>query len=192
MTKKTYKNAIETKKKISTAYLELLSSGNTQPNVTDLVDRAKINRGTFYLHFKNISEVSDFVNITLSENFKGLEREFRSVDIDNLPSVIIGKVNEILSQDLDYYKLLINASDNCNIMDKIKYYIIASIYNNFKLMKYITNLDRFKTAIHYIVSGILAIYIQWFKGEIEGDLSSLCEHMTCLISSGLKGYIKTL
>ena len=77
MTKKTYKNAIETKKKISTAYLELLSSGNTQPNVTDLVDRAKINRGTFYLHFKNISEVSDFVNITLSENFKGLEREFR-------------------------------------------------------------------------------------------------------------------
>ncbi len=192
MIKKTYKNAIETKKKISTAYLELLSSGNTQPNVTDLVEKAKINRGTFYLHFKNINEVSDFVNITLSENFKGLEKEFRSIDIDNLPAVIIAKVNEILSQDLDYYKLLINASDNCNIMDKIKYYIIASIYNNFKLMKYITNLDRFKTAIHYIVSGILAIYIQWFKGEIEGDLSSLCEHMTCLISFGLKGYIKTL
>ena len=75
------------------------------------------------------------------------------------------------------------------MMDRIKKYILASIYNNFKLMKYITNLDRFKTVIHYIVSGVLAVYVEWFNEEIEGDLSTISDYLTTLISTGLKGYV---
>ena len=190
MTKKTYKNSNKSKKKITTAYLELLSAGITMPSVTDLVKVAKINRGTFYLYFKNIKEVSEYIGTTLADNFKDLEKDFRSIDIDKLPEVIITKFNEILSKDLEYYRLIITASENSNIMDNIKKYIVASVYNNFKLMKYITGLDRFKTAVHYIVSGILTVYTEWFRGEIEGDLSTIREYLSCLVSVGLKGYIK--
>ncbi len=190
MAKKIYKNSLESKKKITTAYLELLSRGVIHPSVTDLVKESKINRGTFYLHFKNIQEVADHINSTLAENFQVLEKEFRQVDIDRLPATIIEKFNEILNRDLSYYKLIITASENSNMMDRIKKYIVASIYNNFKLMKYITNLDRFKTVIHYIVSGVLAVYVEWFNDEIEGDLSTISEYLTILISTGLKGYIK--
>jgi len=126
----------------------------------------------------------------LAENFQVLEKEFRQVDIDRLPATIIEKFNEILNRDLSYYKLIITASENSNMMDRIKKYIVSSIYNNFKLMKYITNLDRFKTVIHYIVSGVLAVYVEWFNDEIEGDLSTISEYLTILISTGLKGYIK--
>ena len=104
MKKAEYKNAIQSKKKISSTYLTLLIETDNKFSVTDIVKAAGINRGTFYLHFKNLDDVAKYIEDELAANFKELEIDFRMSDIDHLPEVMIEKLNEILSKDLDYYR----------------------------------------------------------------------------------------
>ena len=105
-----YKNAIQSKRKICSTYLNLLSQGK-KFTVTDIVKIAQVNRGTFYLHYKSIEDVATSIEEELANKFKVLEHDFRQIEIDKTPETILNRFNEILLQDLDFYKLIIKTKN---------------------------------------------------------------------------------
>ena len=188
MKKQEYKNAIESKRKISSAYLKLLIENPKNLNVTEIVKLAGINRGTFYLHFNNVKDVDKHIENELAKNFKKLELEFREIQVDQTPEIILDKLNEILNEDLDFYRLIINAGSS-NLMERIKKSILISISNNFKVMRYVMNYERFKVVIQYIAGGVIDAYTDWFNGNIDCTMQELSQFLTDLIKFGLKGVI---
>ncbi len=192
MGKTVYKNSIESKRKIASAYLTFIAENNTSFTVTDIVKRVGINRGTFYLHFSNLDSVKNYIEDEISSNFRVLEQDFRQSEIDKCPEIIISKVNEIFSKDINFYKLIINTSPNTNLMDMIKGYIINSISNNFKIMKYVMNYDNFKMIVQYIVGGVLNTYSEWFRGHLECSLDDLALIMAKMIKVGVRGYLSNV
>lgn len=189
MKKQEYKNSIQSKKKIASAYLALLIENPENLNVTEIVKKAGIYRGTFYIHFENIKMVEKYIENELSQNFKELETDFRSIQIDKTPETIIQKLNEILEKDLEFYRLFITAASNTNLMETIKKSILVLISNNFQVMRYVMNYERFKVVIQYIAGGVIATYTDWFKGNINCTLNELSVHLTMLIKTGLKEFI---
>ncbi len=188
MKKQEYKNAKLSKKRIASAYLKLLVENKGNLNVSEIVRGANINRGTFYLHFENIHAVNKYIENELAQNFKELEDEFREIQVDLTPEIILKKLNEILLKDLEFYRLIINAGSS-NLMERIKDMILISMSNNFKIMQYVTNFERFKVVIQYIVGGGIDAYINWLNGKINCSIEELCEYLTTLIKNGLKGVI---
>ena len=191
MIKAEYKNSIANKRKIISTYLQILGEDQSKLSVTEIVKRAGINRGTFYLHFKNIPEVGKCIEDELAKRFKVLESDFWKVDIALSPESILTKFNEIISKDVEYYKLIIKVGDSYNLLSKIKKSIFNTVCNNFKIMKYVTNLERFKTVVEYVISGCLNSYIAWIMGEIDCDLATLTDLLTRLIREGLRGCIQS-
>jgi len=190
MEKQEYKNSIVSKKKIASAYLALLIENPDNVNVTEIVKRAGLHRGTFYIHFDNVKSVESYIENELAQNFKDLETDFRLVQIDKTPEIILAKLNEILKKDLDFYRLFIRAASNTNLMETIKKSILISISNNFQVMRYVMNYERFKVVIQYITGGVIGTYTDWFKGNIDCTLEELSTHLTMLIKTGLKEFIK--
>ena len=191
MKKAEYKNSILSKKKIASTYLKLLIETGNKFTVTDVVNAVGMNRGTFYLHFKNLDDVAKYIEDELASNFKELEVDFRMTDIDHFPEVMIERLNELLSKDIDYYRLIITATGNSNLMEKIKNSILKSISNNFKIMKYVTNYENFKMVVQYVVGGVVNVYTDWFKGNINCMLDDLKKFLPMLIRQGLKGIIRS-
>lgn len=189
MQKQEYKNSVLTKKKITSAFLHLLIEHPEEISVTEIVKRAEINRGTFYLHFENIKAVEKHIELELANNFKDLELDFRQVQIDQTPEIILNKFNEILLKDLDFYRLFITAASETNLMDTIKKSLLVSISNNFKVMQYVMNYERFKTVVQYIAGGAINVYTDWFKGNIDCTIEELSKNLALLIKRGLKDFI---
>lgn len=189
MQKQEYKNAIQTKKKIAQAYLSILVENPNDVNVTAIVKKAELNRGTFYLHFENVKAVEKYIESELAKNFKDLELDFRQVQIDKTPETILNKLNEILTRDLDFYRLFIRAASLTNLMETIKKSLLISISNNFKVMRYVMNFERFKTVVQYIAGGAIDVYTDWFKGNIDCTLEELSANLSLLIKNGLKDFI---
>ncbi len=189
MSKIEYKSSLQSKRKIASAYLSMLNK-HEKFTVTDIVKAVKINRGTFYLHFKNLDEVSIFIENELADNFKVLEQDFRLTEIDKCPEIIIDKLNEIFVRDIEYYRLILNAENQNTLVNKIKNYIINSISNNFKIMQYIMDHEHFKIVVQFIVGGVINTYIEWFKGKIDCDLSLISLFLSKMIKEGLRGVIK--
>ena len=171
--------------------LKLLIETGNKFTVTDVVNAVGMNRGTFYLHFKNLDDVAKYIEDELASNFKELEIDFRMTDIDHFPEVMIERLNELLSKDIDYYRLIITATGNSNLMEKIKNSILKSISNNFKIMKYVTNYENFKMVVQYVVGGVVNVYTDWFKGNINCMLDDLKKFLPMLIRQGLKGIIRS-
>ena len=189
MQKQEYKNAVQSKKKIAQAYLTLMVEKSNAVSVTEIVKNAGLNRGTFYLHFENVKAVEKFIESELAKNFKDLELDFRQVQIDKTPETILNKLNEILLKDLDFYRLFIRAASLTNLMETIKKSLLISISNNFKVMRYVMNFERFKTVVQYIAGGAIDVYTDWFKGNIDCTLEELSENLSMLIKNGLKDFI---
>ncbi|MBE5740929.1 MAG: TetR/AcrR family transcriptional regulator [Clostridiales bacterium] len=189
MAKQEYKNSIQSKRKIASAYLNLLINNQNNLNVTEIVKLAGINRGTFYLHFDNIQSVAKYIENELAGNFKHIEQEFRLTEIDKTPELVLDKLNEILYKDIHYYQLIIQASTTENLMDKLKTIILNSIENNFKVMRYVTNYERFKMVVQYIVGGAIEVYINWLKGKLDCRLEDVRDFLSTIIKDGLKGCI---
>ena len=190
MQKQEYKNSIQTKKKIASAYLQLMIENPNEICVTEIVKKSGINRGTFYLHFENVKAVEKHIESELAKNFKDLELDFRQVQINQTPETILNKLNEILLKDLDFYRLFIRAASSTNLMETIKKSLLISISNNFKVMRYVMNYERFKMVVQYIAGGAINVYTDWFKGNIDCTLEQLSENLTLLIKRGLKDFIK--
>lgn len=190
MEKQEYKNSIKTKKKIMSAYLELMIETPDNLSVTEIVKKSGINRGTFYLHFENVIAVENFITSELAKNFKELELDFRQVQIDQTPETILNKLNEILLKDIDFYRLFIRAASSTNLMETIKKSLLISISNNFKVMRYVMNYERFKMVVQYIAGGAINVYTDWFKGNIDCSIEELSKNLTLLIKNGLKDFIQ--
>lgn len=185
-----YKNAIATKRKIEMTYLRLMAEGKENFSVTDIVNLAKINRGTFYLHFNNKQEVDNAIYQELSLKFKAIENNLRMSDIDKAPESVLNQINQIIKQDLEFFKLVVAASANESLFDLIKTTILSIINNNFKVMQYIFNMERFTMVCQYIVGGILNTYKAWFNKQITCSLDDLSAYISRLIRDGLKGCIR--
>lgn len=189
MSKQEYKNSIQSKKKIASAYLHLMIEDPNNVSVTEIVKRANLHRGTFYLHFENIKAVEKFIEAELAMNFKELELDFRQIQIDKTPEAILNKLNEILKKDLDFYRLFIRAASETNLMETIKKSLLLSISNNFKVMRYVMNYERFKMVVQYVAGGAINVYTDWFKGNIDCTLEELSANIAMLIKNGLKDFI---
>ncbi len=188
--KQEYKNALATKRKIAHAYLSLIKTHGENFSVTDLVNFAGINRGTFYLHFNNKQDVSHFIVENLAQNFNQLENAFRLYDIAQNPDIILDGLNKILLKDLDYYKLVIAASSGYNFIEYIKNIVLKLVSNNFKIMQYVFSIDRFTIAVKYIVSGGIEVYLSWLKGEMTCSLEDITKFLSKLIKDGLQGCLR--
>ncbi len=188
MEKVEYKNAIKNRKKMASAFLKLTIE-KEKFTVTDLVKLAGVNRGTFYLHFKSLEDVGQLIENELINNFKVLEDEFRTCDIDQTPEIIMHKLNDLLIKDLDFYKMIICSKHSNTFMEGIRTSIIKSISNNFKVMRYVTDYNKFKTLVEYVTGGVIAIYKAWFNNLIEFNLTEMTDFCSNLIRTGLKGCI---
>jgi hypothetical protein len=56
-------------------------------------------------------------------------------------------------------------------------------------MRYVTNYERFKTVIQYVVGGAVNVYADWFKGNIDCSLEELSLNLSLLIKNGLRDFI---
>lgn len=192
MKKAEYKNAIETKRKISFAYLKLLRDNPKDVSISEIVKVANVTRGTFYLHFKNINDLEVHIQNNLTEDFKCIETAFRQFDLDEFPDKVVLKINELLKKNLEYYRLVASSFKNNYVVEQVKQSVYISVSNNFNLMKYITDMNRFKSVVEYLSAGLLAVYSKWLKNEISMSLDDLAPLLSSLIKNGVKGSVRVL
>lgn len=192
MKKAEYKNAIETKRKISFAYLKLLKDNPKDVSISKIVKVASVTRGTFYLHFKNINDLEVHIQNNLSEDFKCIETAFRQFDLDEFPDKVVLKINELLKKNIEYYRLVASVFKNNYVVEQVKESIFKSVSNNFNLMKYITDMNRFKSVVEYLSAGLMSVYSKWLKNEISMSLDDLAPLLSSLIKNGVKGSVRVL
>lgn len=188
--KKEDRRVIRTKKAIRSAFAALLSEKDYNDiTVTDIADRADINRKTFYNYYRNTEElVKDIENEAIA-TFDTILNDLKVHNILDDPALIVTRISDAVNNNLDYFRDFLIMSKNAALFSRIAGSLKLQIKRILAEQDVLNPLKAEILSI-YITSGTLSVYREWiFNGEQEPreELDAYLTRLTiAVVSEALK------
>lgn len=189
--RKEYRSAIRSRRLIRESLISLLKEKDiSKITVKDIVNRADLNRATFYAHYPDVRGVmEEFENETI-DRLKSVLDGVQFEKIFQNPTPFLLKINRYLEDDLDFYRTLILSSDSDRFLEKLKVIYINYLQSDTNIPKHIQDTAALQMHICFFADGIIGIYKRWFKGELSGSLNDIAIHLSKIISQSAKDLLR--
>ena len=179
---------IKTRQTIRAALTSLMSEQELSDiTITSLGARAKINRKTFYRHYRSISDViTEFENELLSDFSEILKTSKTSIfDIGS----VFGEIGALISGNREYFVKLLAMTPELFSGGRVKAMLRRAIEIALREQGAVQDEQTLHMLSEYTVSGVLSLYSAWFDEGCTGSLDTITETARRLTVSGLNGFI---
>lgn len=178
-----YKNAKRSKKMIINAYIELIQEKDINKiTITDIVNKADLNRGTFYRHYDYPRQILEQIQNEVIEKINEVIKEIEYKNIIKSPLSVINKVSEFIESNLFIYKKLVNIGESELFITELKEMVLAKIFSDTDIPKYIRKNIEIEMYILYTIGGVVTLYQAWLLDKIDCSLEELTETIKRMIS----------
>ncbi len=180
---------IKTKASIRSSLFELMSEKRLDKiTISEICVRAKINRKTFYSHYRSAADViEELENEVLGEFSEILRRGGESIlDV----GAAIRDVSATIEQRQSFFKQLMRQNPDLFNKGKIKAMLRRVITVSLKNAGAFTdNEAALNAAAEFSISGVLSLYSAWFDGDCREDLSFIADTAVNMVTRGLSAYV---
>lgn len=181
------RRVIRTKKAIRAALFEITETKDISSiTVSELARKAGVNRRTFYTHYASINEIVDEIEGELVDAIRGIALNFHD---DNFRESVYGvffKLNDIVSEDFDYYFRHLKFDMQGAFIESIRE-IIEELAKKLAKCGSKIPLERARFAATFAVGGFITSFFDW-----KTDNSTPLEEAARLISTAADECIKGL
>lgn len=187
---KTDLRVIKTKKAIRDALTQLLAEKDiSQITIKDIAETAVINRKTFYNYYRDIYDVIDEIENELIAVFEPMLDDIDfSQDRENTYR-IFQHLTDIINSDLEFYSHLIKLDRNTNLIPKLISALKRKLKSTFPGQLSL-NEQSLDTMVEYVISGMIAVYQNWFHSDHTQSLEEIARDVSALTFSSINGLIK--
>ena len=182
--KKEYRSSIRSRKMIQTAFQELLREKPFEKiTVTDIVNRADINRSTFYAHYPDVRGLVEVMmdNVVQKSIDLVADMDFREILTD--PTAMLKGLLEIGMENLELYRLLSQSDFALRQVEFVKAAFLKKAVTELNIPEEIRTSSRYKVQISFFIGGILNTYQQWMLGDLDCPPEEIVEYIAPLIQS---------
>ncbi|WML42248.1 TetR/AcrR family transcriptional regulator [Neobacillus sp. OS1-2] len=182
----TDKRVMRTKRVIRDALTVLMEEkGFEGVTVRNLTEKAKINRGTFYLHYRDKYDLLEQSEEEILQGIEKLIKEFDPIEAiaftsQSEPVPVILKLFEYFQDNSSFMKVILgpkgNAAFQVKLKELIKKMFLQKIAENLKREDILVPLEFF---IAYVSSAHLGVVQQW----LESNMEKTPREMTIILTS---------
>ncbi len=176
-----------TKSALTKALFQMLGEKEfSKISITELAQRADVDRKTFYLHYQSPSEIlEEFYAEQLDKLESSLRREDvfgRTVDIPGFFRVLNGVINE----NMELYRLLAKGPTYSSFEAKLQEMMRREVEE--QLLRRAERLRPQEAHLYsvFFASAVLAVYREWLKGDIQVEEDQLAQMVGQVVSTGLR------
>lgn len=186
MEKKRNRNAIRSVNMIMNAYGELLKVTPMEKiTVTSIVNKAGLNRSTFYAHFDCPNDVRKMLEKKLVDE---LMEKIDCLDFKGLmadPQPLLDIVAERLEERMDYLNVMLERYPATEWMESIKEAIIERFMSDAEAEGSYENKDDLLINLRFFVGGYISLCRDYINNKISDTPSELSESLARTIAGGL-------
>lgn len=166
------KREIKTKRSIKNAFLKLRSKKNIeQITIKELAEEAEISKATFYLHYKDIYDLSDTLGTEVIENIlKGISNPD---NIINEPATFTRELFYAFLSQKSMINILFSGSQNYKLADNIEQCIRELVFELHP--EYRENISFYLQLSYRIKGGYYAFNDNLNKFETDTLIDELCK-----------------
>lgn len=182
MAKAQYRSALRSRRLINEALADLLQEKTLDKiTVTELVNRADINRGTFYAHY---ADIPDVLNHLVEQSFCRLRDALTNscCSLTELPGVIISQVEQMLREDLAFFQKMMDSAAAPILQEQLCSVMVDYLFAQESKYANCSHEDYVLT-VRFCAGGLGNLYRDWFTGLLPISLEALSAKAVSLLES---------
>ena len=111
----------KTRRVIRQCLTELLKTKRIRDiTVREISEKADINRGTFYLHYRDIFDLMEQIENELLEELEDVLNHFKASDLLSNPALVFTRVFHLVKENSDMVSILIGQNGDINFVNRLK------------------------------------------------------------------------
>lgn len=181
MAKAEYRSAIRSKRMIIDSLADLLQDKPLDKiTVTDVVNRAQINRGTFYAHY---ADIPDVINYLIMGIFSTIEQAISEEpkQLSDIPHVLLMRIQTFLEEDMEFCKKVMNSSAAAMMQEQLIQFVMDYMLQHEHVYGFGDH-QLYVLTIRFCAGGLGNLYRDWFAGKIDITLDQLTQEAENMVS----------
>lgn len=180
------KRVIRTKALLIRSLSALMKQKNIKDiTVKELCEYADINRGTFYLHYKDIYDMLDSIEQELSEKFLQIFQKYNSEANEDFPYPLFLEIFKLVDDNAELFRVLIGPNGDISFIMKIfKLYNIHCLQSEFNKLSPQFSMNQVYYS-NFILYGCVGLIEQWLSRDTKESPEKMAELITKLVSTGV-------
>lgn len=178
-----YRSAIRSRKMIRESFLELLKDKDiSKITVTDIVNKADLNRSTFYAHYIDVRAITEEMENEVIDKMIEILKKFEFKNFFNNPTPLLLEVSRFLESNQDTYKILLKVNEAETFLKKLKNEFAKYMMSDTNIPEYLKDSKMVNLRISYFAGGIINMYQDWFSGNLNCSLNDIALEVSKLLS----------
>lgn len=177
------KRVIRTKKAIKAALFRIMEDKDISSiTISELSQQACVNRRTFYMHYRNITDILDEIESDLVEALSQLVKRFDTTNFKKSTYDLFIGLNDLITVEFDYYFHLVRVDMRGMLLSRLKSVIKTSTD---QLLERVSNCNTAasKVASSFIVGGFFNTYLEWHSRPEEIPIEIVANLASCLVGT---------
>ncbi len=156
-----------TRKQLRECLVTLLKQKKVQDiTVRELTELADLNRGTFYLHYKDVFDLLEKTESELLDNFNQLVMKHDAEELKKHPYGIFVEIYTLAYDNADLVEILLGENGDLNFMNRLKQLIRDKCLHDWMEVFRTGNPAIFDAYFSFIVSGCVGLVLQVERSRI--------------------------
>lgn len=180
----------KTKKALIDAFAHLLTQKPLK-NITvrEIADMADINRGTFYLHYKDVYDMASQIQNEIFERFNEIIKNYHPKEDNNSLFPVLVDIFNLLKEHSQMSMCLLGKNGDAEFVDTLKRVMHDKCFTDAKQLLSLKDDAEGDYFYNYMVSGSIGILNMWLSGgtkESPEQMALLVENLIIKGSQALK------
>ncbi len=177
-----YRSALRSRTMIKEALLSLMIEKPFEKiSITDIVKRADINRGTFYAHYPNTSEVLRSISEGVVDEMASILSSCDTFGILMSPEKFLNPVTSFLKKNPSYYAKLLQSDRFYDVLSDARHSAITKILSSLPPDFTGERKTMLIVILDYSISGIVTVYEDILLERIPVKLESSAEYISRIL-----------
>ena len=182
--RKEYRSALRSRRFIRQAFLELLQEKKLEKiTVTDIVNRADVNRSTFYAHFSDVRGLIEEMQREFVEQSLSLLQDSDFLELLQTPIPFLKKWIDIANQNRELYAIIGKTAIANNHIEQLKLLLAEKAMSLPQIPEEIRKQKNFEIRVNFFVGGIINVYQQYLVGNLDATTDEIIADIADLITS---------
>jgi len=165
------RNSLRSRLLIREAFVQLLTEKEAKSiTVTDIAQKANINRATFYAHYTCIMDVVDEMQKEVMDKMSELFRDFSFKSFFSNSTQALLEVSRFIDENREYYQILINQEGATKFLRALKDVLVGYMMKEPEIPEAVKNSPSYKLRICFFAGGIVNLYVDYLRGKLKTSI----------------------
>lgn len=149
-------------------------------SVKELTSLADVNRGTFYLHYKDVFDLLEQSEDDLLQELHETVNAFSPALLNEKPDRLFREIYELCLENADLVRILIGENGDIKFLNKLKKLMHDRLDEWSKILRTKHPQARdFDAYFAFLVGGCISLLQYWFQNDMQETPAQLAD-ITCL------------